>query len=96
MLYMSENTRDDILAVGVGAVLISPAHPRNELVITNSSPAAEQITLSFGKPAVVDAGVLLLPYAVYFASNTSGFNVYQGDIYGISDGAAGQISIFER
>jgi len=95
-MYDVENVRDQILGVGTTAVLISPAHPRKELVITNTSPAAEKITLSMGRIAEANAGVVLLPYAVYFANNAAGFNVYQGDIYGISDGAAGQISIFER
>lgn len=91
-----ENVRDDIVAVGTASILVSAAQKRSEVVITNTSPAAEKVTLSFGKPAVATAGVVLLPYAVWFASNTSGFNVYQGDIYAVSDGAAGQISVFMR
>lgn len=91
-----ENVRNDLLAIGTSNVLVSPARKRSEIVITNTSTAAQNITISFGIPAVSTYGVYLLPYAVYFASNAQGFNVWEGEIYAISDGAAGQISIFER
>jgi hypothetical protein len=90
------DARNDLVAVGTDNVQLSPARNRSEIVITNTSAAAQKITISFGSPATSGAGVVLTPYSVYFASNTSGFNVYQGDIFVISDGAAGQLSVFER
>ena len=96
MEYQYENIRDDAVSVGTTSTLLTRAHPRNEIVITNTSTAAQAITLSFGKPAVATFGVLLQPYSVYFASNTQGFNVYQGDIYAVASAALGQVSIFER
>jgi len=92
-----ENVRDQIVAVEDSAAsLFSTAHRRQEIVITNTSSGAQVITLSFGIPAVAGAGVVLQPNSVYFASNTQGFNVYQGDIFAISNAAGAQISIFER
>jgi len=93
---MVENIRNDLVAVGTDSILLSVAHPRNEIVITNTSSAAQNITLSFGKEAVSTVGVFLLPYSVYFATNAQGFNVFQGEIYAISDAVSGQVSIFER
>lgn len=96
-MYPTENVRDQVVAIDNTAPnLFSTAHRRQEIVITNTSPAAQKITLSFGIPAITGSGVVLLPYAVYFASNTAGFNVYQGDIFAISDAAGGKISVFER
>lgn len=91
-----ENVRNQIVAVGTDAVLLSPAHGRNEIVITNTSGAAQIITVSFGDIAIAGAGVVLQPNSVYFASNTQGFNVYQGDIFIIASAVSGQVSIFER
>ena len=92
MVFM-ENVRDDTLAVSTAAVLVSPARYRNELVITNTSTAAQNITLSFGKPAVSGAGIFLTPYSVYYSPPTG---VYSGEIFAIGDAINGQISIFER
>ena len=91
-----ENIRNNVVAVGTSTVLLSTAHERNELVITNTSSAAQIITLSFGVEAAALAGVVLQPYSVYYASDTQGFSVYNGDIFAISSAVSGQISIFER
>ena len=91
-----ENVRNNIAAVGTDAVLLSPAHGRNEIVITNTSSAAQVITVSFGDVAIAGAGVVLQPNSVYFSSNSAGFNVFQGDIFVIANGASGQVSVFER
>jgi len=96
MYDLQENVRNQIIAVGTDSVLLSTAHKRNEITITNTSAAAQVVTISFGNEAAAGAGVVLQPNSVYFASNTVGFNVYQGDIYIIANGAAGQVSIFER
>jgi len=93
-LYM--DARNDTVAVGTSTVMISPARPRSEIVITNTSTAAQKITLSFGTPSAAGAGVVLTPYSVYFASNTTGFQTWTGEIFAIGDGAAGALSIFER
>jgi len=91
-----EDARNSLLDIGTSSVLISPARVRNEMVITNTSAAAQNITLSFGSPAVSKVGVYLAPYSAWFASNTSGFNVWNGDIFAISDAASGLLSVFER
>lgn len=90
------DARNDLIAVGTSSIQLSPARVRNEIVLTNTSTTGQTLTISFGTQATANVGVVLKPFSVYFASNTSGFNVYQGDIYVVSDGAAGQISVFER
>jgi hypothetical protein len=90
------DARNDLIAVGTSSIQLCPARARSEIVITNTSAAAQTLTLSFGSQAVNNVGIPLKPFSVYYASNTTGFNVYQGDIYIVSDGAAGQVSIFER
>ena len=91
-----ENVRNQIIAIGTDPVLVSTAHRRNEIVITNSSSATQVITISFGDVATALEGVVLQPWSVYYASNTQGFNVFQGDIFVIGSAVSGQISIFER
>ena len=93
---MYYDARNDLIAVGTSSLQLCPARNRSEIVITNTSAAAQTLTLSFGSQAVANVGIPLKPFSVYYASNTSGFNVYQGEIFIISDGAAGQVSIFER
>jgi len=91
-----ENVRNESLAVGTSSVLLSPARRRSEIVITNTSTAAQNITLSFGVPAVAGVGVFLLPYSVYFATNAQGFNVWEGEIFAIGSAINGSVSVFER
>jgi len=91
-----ENVRNQIVLVDTANVLLSPAHYRNEIVITNTSSGAQVITISFGDIAIAGEGVVLQPNSVYFGSNTAGFNVFQGDIFIIGNGSGGQVSIFER
>jgi len=93
---IQENLRNDTLAVGTSSVLVSPQRKRKEIVITNTSTAAQNITLTFGKTAVAGKGVFLLPYSVWYSSQTEGFNVTNDEIYAISSAVAGQLSIFER
>jgi len=91
-----ENVRNENKAIGTTPLLVSPARPRRELVITNTSSAAQAITLGFGSVPSNKVGVYLLPYSSYYASATDGFIVWEGEIWAISDAAAGAISIFER
>lgn len=91
-----ENSRNQSLAIDTASVLIAPARKRVELIITNTSAAAQNITLSLGVPAVAGQGIFLLPYSVYYASNTQGFNVWEGEIFAIGSAITGQVSIFER
>lgn len=93
---MYYDARNSLEAVGTSSVMIAPARVRNEIVLTNTSTGGETITLSFGSPATANLGVVLKPFSVYYASNTTGFNVYQGEIFAICDGAGGQLSVFER
>jgi hypothetical protein len=93
---MYYDARNDLVAVGTSSVQICPSRVRNEIVITNTSAAAQTITISFGSQAVANVGIPLKPFSVYYASNTTGFNVYQGEIFVISDAVSGQVSIFER
>jgi hypothetical protein len=93
---MVENIRNQILGVDTSNVLLSPSRLRTEIIITNTSAAAQVITISLGEPAVANKGVVLGPYAVYYASNTQGFQVYTGEIFAIGSAINGQVSIFER
>jgi hypothetical protein len=95
MVY-NENVRNSLVAVSTTSVLLSTAKRRSEIVITNTSTAAQNITLSFGTEAVATYGVLLAPFTSYFASNTQGFNVWEGEIFSIASAINGQVSIFER
>lgn len=91
-----ENVRNQAIAIGTTPVLLSPAKFRQEIVITNTSSAAQTITLAFGTVAAAQVGVFLQPYSSYYASASEGFRVYAGEIWGIGSALAGQVSIFER
>jgi len=94
MIY--EDARNISASVGTSSTQISPNKARSEIVITNTSTGGQNITLSFGSPATAGAGILLTPYSTYFASNTTGFSVWTGEIYAISSAASGTLGIFER
>lgn len=93
---MLENIRNQQLAVGATSVLLSTARNRSELIITNSSTGGEIITIALGNEATANAGIVLTPYSVYYASASQGFNVWNGEIYAICSGAGGLVSVFER
>lgn len=93
---IEENVRNEAVAVGTTAVLISPAHKRREIIISNSSSGAHKITLAVGNVAVAGAGILLPPFSTWYGSANSEFKVTDLAIYAISDLAAGQLSVFER
>jgi len=100
--YGGELTRNDLVSVGNASVMISPAHPRQEIIIQNTTNAALMVTVSVGKSAVPLIGIPLAPYAVYYGSNNSEFRTTSEAIYAICHDAAGtaqaggQVSIFER
>ena len=93
---MLENVRNQAVAVGTSPVLLSTSRMRQELVITNTSSAAQTITLAFGTQAAATVGIFLNPYSSYYASASEGFRVYAGEIWAIGSAVAGQVSIFER
>jgi hypothetical protein len=94
--FGGEPTRNELVAVGTSSVMVSPAHERQEIIIVNSSAAAQVITLSVGMSAGLSMGIPLQPWGVWYGSANSEFRVTSEAIYAISSAVSGQISIFER
>ena len=93
--------RNQILAIGITPVLVSrqPASGiRKNITITNTSAAAQKITIKKGIGlAVAGEGIVLGSYGIYSdATINENARCYQGTFYAISDLAAGQISISEE
>lgn len=93
---MEEDIRNDLITVGTTPVLVCEERNRLEINLSNVSAAAQQITLSFGQEAVFGYGVVLLPYAVYWATVTMGFKPTRGKIWAVASAAGAQLSIMER
>ena len=90
-------TRNDLVSVGITSVTIADANPRNAIAITNSSTAAQVITVNFGfSQAVAGKGIVLQAGQTITDSDQPPYKCYQGVITAISDAASGQLSIFER
>ena len=94
---MTENiVNQAVTAITTTSQLLSLGKARDELIITNTSTTGQLLTLSFGKPAVSLAGIVLAPYGVYYINRAEGFKPTSSDIYVISNAAAGALAIFER
>lgn len=94
---MADLTRNSAVSVGATSVLVSEAKEREELIITNTSTAGQNITLLLGEgEAVSTYGVYLAPFSTYFSSKSAGFMPFQGRISAISDAVGGALSVFER
>jgi len=92
-----QNVRNALVAVGTADVLVSPSHERSEIVISNTSTAAQNITLRIGAgTAVAYYGIFLLPYSVWFSSDSQGFKTTNSEIHAIGSAVSGQLSVFER
>ena len=93
--------RNSVIAIGITPVLVSRAPvsgKRKNITITNTSAAAQVITISKGIGlAVAGAGIVLQPTGSYSdATVNENSKCYQGTISVISDVAAGQISVSEE
>jgi len=96
---MEEDIRSDSVTVGATAVRICTERevkPRSEIILTNSSAGGQSITLTFGREASTGAGVVLLPFAVYWATATYGYSPTQGSVWAVASGAGAVLSVMER
>lgn len=93
-----ELTRNELIDVSTSNVSLADPRFRQELIIRNSSTAAQEITLvlSNNQQAEVNKGIVLKAGESYYASNNTGFTVWSGRINAIASAINGQISIFER
>jgi hypothetical protein len=95
-MQILENSRNEAVTVGAASVLVEVAKFRREIILTNTSTAAQNITISFGTPAQAGRGVVLTPYAVYYANPNQDFSVWSGEIFAIASAAGGTLSVFSR
>jgi len=98
---MPELNRNQTLAVGTASVVVSEQKDNNNserssIILINTSTAGQVITLSIDQEAVAGAGIVLSVGGVWQDSKDGGYKPTQKQIYAISSGAAGQLSIQER
>lgn len=93
-----ESVRDESVAVGTSDLEIIPSNQaRQEIILVNTSPAGQVITLVRGsKKAVAGGGMVLYPGGTYSASNSAGFRVYMGPWHGIASAAGGTLGVSVR
>lgn len=92
--FGGENIRNANVSVGTSSVLLSTAHERKELIISNTGSTT--IYISMGGDAVINSGIYLLPTSVYYATKGQGFEVSSESISAIGSAGGGSIAIFER
>ncbi len=96
---MVENIRDTVETIGTSAsVICLEQHnaQRSVLILTNTSPAAQIINLSFGGEAQVGKGVQLSVGGYYTEAIDAGFKPTNKQITAISSAAGGTLTIHER
>jgi len=96
---MSERVRNVSLSVGTSSVVVSPSleeGQRRVLVLTNTSTAGQIISVSWGQEASAGIGVVLTPYGSWSESVEGTFVPHNAQIYAVSSGASGTLSIHER
>jgi len=95
-----ERMRNAQVSVGVANVEIAPEleveSQRKVLVISNISPAAQVISISWESEAVAGVGVVLYPGGQWAESLDSRFVPSNSRINAISDIAGGVVAIHER
>lgn len=69
---------------------------RSAIIITNTSPAAQVITISIGQEAVSGQGIQLSVGGTYQDSKDGSYNPSNKAIYAISSAAGGTIAVHER
>ena len=100
MLLTSNYTpRDSQIVVGTASTIVSnetTKQRRTAFIITNISTAGQIITLSFGKEAVANTGIILSAGASWYEAIDAEFRPSNLMITAISSAAAGLLSIHER
>lgn len=99
MGYEQEDTRNELVLVGVDSVIVAEARPdRISIYLRNTSAnAVDIITVVFGnQTAVLLAGQVQNPGDTSVDSNNADYKCYQGVITAICATADGQLSIYER
>jgi hypothetical protein len=97
---MNEPTRNEKLTVGTTAIEIAldrnEETPRKLMYLKNTSTGIQKITVSMGKVAIANEGIVLDVGEIVIDSESEAYVPYQGKISAISSAAGGQLSIFER
>ena len=98
---MTENIVNKTVAVGTTSVVISPTiqapSVRKLITITNTSTAAQLITISFGTTvAAPGAGIVIYPAGSWSESLDSKFTPSQEQITVIASAINGAVGVHER
>jgi len=97
---MAENIRNETLTIGASDTEVSkdifPPAMRKTLVLTNTSTAAQVITISFGDQAAAGAGIVLYPGGSWTETLDNRFIPSQARIRAIASAAGGALAVHER
>jgi hypothetical protein len=91
--------RDSTVTVGTTSVEVSPetgTRQRNTLVLTNTSPSLQVISLSWAREAVAGQGIVLLAGEHHVESIGEGFAPMNSRICAVASLAGGTLAIHER
>lgn len=97
-MILGEQVKNESIAVGTTAIILLEENPSGwqVFIIKNTSTAGQNITLSFGKSAITNAGVVLAPQDVYLEAYDGYFIPCKATISAISSAAGGNVSIYAR
>lgn len=96
---MVEVVRNATLAVGTTPVVVSSdllIAQRKVFVATNTSTGGQTITLSWGQEVAAGSGIVLTPMGSWSESIDNAFFPNPLQIYAVSSGAGGVLSLHER
>ncbi len=96
---MAQGTANRLVTIGATSTEVVPAVSssgmrRTQLIIVNSSAAANATIAKGEVSAVINQGILLLPNGSYVEATDGGYDCWQGAVQAIAS-AAGTLSIVE-
>lgn len=93
-----EITREEVISVGLTAVLVSDARKRTAFYLRNVSTGGEKISVQLSNITIpVDnTGIVLKADDFIMDNNSEGYQCWTGKITAICNGAGGKLSVFER
>jgi len=97
--YQIANSRNQTQTITTTSVKISEMlRPgiREAIILGNNSVGGQVLTISIGTPSAANAGIVLLPGAVWSEYQDARFDPTNDTIYCISSAAGGILTIYER
>lgn len=93
-------TNNKSISVGTDAIVVSEAKltgysERTRLIITNTSAAAQNVSISVGNEAASGAGIMLYPGGSISWEKDS-LTIPQSRVFAIASAAAGTIAVYEE